>query len=83
MISAESRELIRRAELLYEQRLKTELEASHCDYFVAIEPDSGEYFLGLTMGEAAAAARVVHPDRRTHIMRVGHRTAIHMGSLAL
>jgi hypothetical protein len=78
MKSSESHDLIRRAELLYEQHLKTQLEASHRDYFVAIEPDSGEYFLGLTMGEAAACARVVYPDRRTHIMRVGHRTGIHM-----
>jgi hypothetical protein len=83
MISSESQELIRRAELHYAQHLKEKLEVSHRDYFVAIEPDSGEYFLGRSMGDAAAAARIVHPNRRTHIMRVGHSVAIHMGAFVL
>jgi len=81
MVSAESHELIRRAELYYEQHLKAKLEASHRDSFVAIEPDSGDYFLGRTLSEAANAARAAHPQRRAHIMRVGHRTAVHFGVL--
>jgi hypothetical protein len=79
MISQESRDLIRRAELVYEQRHKTALEATHRDYFVAIEPDSGDYFLGRTLSEAASAARQTYPDRRTYIIRVGHRAAVHIG----
>src|SRR5260370_11412801 len=79
MISQESRDLIRRAELVYEQRHRAALEATHRDYFVAIEPDSGDYFLGHTLSEASAAARATYPDRRTYIIRVGHRAAIHIG----
>ena len=83
VISPESLEIIRRAELVYEQKLKADLEKTHLNYFVAIEPESGEYFLGHTLSEAAAGARRAYPDRRAHIMRVGHRAAVHIGGFRL
>jgi hypothetical protein len=79
-MTADSQELARRAESIYEQRLKAELESKHLDYFVAIEPDSGDYFLGRTLSEAAAAARKAHPGRRAFLLRVGHRTAVQIGA---
>ncbi len=33
----------------------------------------------LNMGEAMTAAREAHPDRLSHAMRVGHKTAVHFG----
>jgi hypothetical protein len=80
MASQDSHELARRAELVYEQRLKAALENSHLNYFVAVEPDSGDYFLGHTLSEAAAAARKAHPSRRAFVLRVGHRAAVHIGA---
>ncbi len=80
MASQDSRDLVRRAEEVYEQRLRKSLEATHWDYFVAIEPDSGDYFLGRTLSEASAEARNVYPDRRTYVLRVGHPTAVTIGS---
>ncbi len=79
MASEDSRHLVRRAELFYEQHLRAALEATHRDYFVAIEPDSGNYFLGRTLSEAAAAARQTYPDRRTYVLRVGHPVAVYIG----
>lgn len=67
------------AERLYETRLKSELEPLHRGEFVAIEPSSGEYFLGRTMSEAKQAARSAYPDRLTYLMRVGVTPAIHIG----
>ena len=81
MVSPETHELIERAERLYEERLKAKLEPAHLHEFVAIEPESGNYFLGPTLSEASAACRAVHPDRRAHIMRVGHQAAVHMGGM--
>ncbi len=49
------------------------------DKFVAIEPESGDYFLGKTLSEAIGAARRSYPDRLAHVMRVGHKTALHFG----
>lgn len=72
---------VQKAEMIYAARLQVLLEPEHEDEFVAIEPESGEYFLGKTMNDAAKAARLAYPDRLTHVMRVGHRTALHLGSL--
>ena len=72
-------EFVRRAEEVYESRLRTILEPDHVDQFVAIEPDSGDYFLGQTLSEAMGAARRSHPDRLVHAMRVGHQAALHFG----
>ncbi len=76
-------DLIEQAELIYESQLRSDLERTHLDFFVAIEPTSGSYFLGRTLSEASAAARAVHPDRRTYIMRVGHEAALHIGVVQL
>lgn len=68
-----------RAEAIYATQLRSLLEPEHIDEFVAIEPESGDYFLGKTLNEAAQAARRRHPERRTHLMRVGHSAALHFG----
>jgi hypothetical protein len=70
---------VQKAEMIYEARLQALLEPEHENEFVAIEPESGEYFLGKTLNDAARAARLLHPGRLTHVMRVGHKTAIHLG----
>ena len=72
-------EFVRRAEEIYATRLRTILEPDHVDEFVAIEPDSGDYFLGKTLSEAIGAARQSYPDRLAHAMRVGHKAALHFG----
>ena len=74
-----SNEIAARARALYEDVLRTQLEPDHRDEFVAIEPISGEYFLGRTLSDAIAAARQAHPTRLSHTMRVGHAAAIHLG----
>ncbi len=58
---------------IYEQRLRTRLEATNLDDFVAIEPESGDFFLGKTLSEALEAARAAHPARLPFVVRVGHR----------
>lgn len=72
-------EFVKRAEAIYFSSLRNMLEPEHVDEFVAIEPDSGDYFLAPTMSEAVAAARSFYPDRLVHAMRVGHRAALHFG----
>lgn len=73
-------DLYERADQFYQERLRAELERSHLNSFVAIEPESGDYFLGRTLSEASAAASVAHPDRRCCILRVGHSVALHIGA---
>lgn len=80
MVSQNAQELARQAEWIYEHRLKATVEQSNPDDFVAIEPVSGDYFVGPTLSEAIGAARRAHPDRLAYGLRIGHRIAVHLGS---
>jgi hypothetical protein len=79
MVSQEIEDFVRQAERLYNERLRAHLEETHPDEFVAIEPISGEYFLGKTLSEAMGAAGAKYPDRPSHAVRVGHEAALHFG----
>lgn len=81
MASEQTTDVARRAKQLYEDKLKTRLETNHRNAFIAIEPDSGDYFLGTTLSEAIQASRTAHPDRLAFAMRVGHDVAVTIGTL--
>ena len=80
MVSADTKSVIKRAKRIYAERLQAVLEPQHRNQFVAIEPESGEYFLGDTFDEAVKSARAKHPSRLSHTIWIGHAAAFHMGS---
>ena len=67
------------AKQFYAKNLKAALEPSHNGKFVAIELESGNYFLGKTLSEAIQAAREAYPSRLAPTLRVGAEPAIHIG----
>ena len=71
-----------RAKRVYESRFKAELETTHRDQFVAIEPESESFFLGIAFVDAAMAAKDAYPDRKSFVLRVGHEAAFHIGGFA-
>jgi len=75
----ESSEIVRLGTEFYESELRASLEAEHLDEFVDIEPVSRTYYLGHTMSEATHQAREAFPNRRSYLMRVGHKTAVQIG----
>lgn len=79
MIAADTKVIIERAKRFYADKLQALLEAQHHNQFVAIEPESGDYFLGPTFDEAVKMARAKHPDRISHTIRIGYRAAFHVG----
>lgn len=79
MLTPELDDFIKKAEAIYDKHLVRLLDPEHKGKFVAIEPETGSYFLGATLTEAMSAARREFPDRLTHAMRVGHKTALHLG----
>ncbi len=83
MISAETKSVIERAKQIYARQLKSDLESQQMDRFVAIEPESGEYFLGDSFDQAVKLARTKYPSRLSHTIRIGHRAAFHIGVLEL
>lgn len=75
----ESSEIVRLGTEFYESELRATLEAEHLDEFVAIEPVSRTYYLGKEMSDATRQARAAFPNRRSYLMRVGHKTAVQIG----
>jgi len=80
MASKNSEHIAREAKRIYEEQLRTSLEESHMDEFVAIEPESESHFLGQTFFEAAMTAKNAFPDRRSFVLRIGHEAAFHIGA---
>ncbi len=79
MASSNSYDLVDRARAIYVARLKTKLESTNQDDFVAIEPDSGDFYLGKSLSEAVQAARLAHPQSLSFVMRVGHAATVELG----
>jgi len=82
MASQRSIDVARKAQAIYEDRLKTRLESTNRDDFVAIEPESGEFFLGKTLSEAIQGAQAAHPERLSFALRVGHGSTVELGIMA-
>ncbi len=78
----DSDDVVRRSELVYEEKLRVVLERDHLHEFVAIEPDSGDFYLGQTLTEAVGKSRVAHPGCLSFVIRIGHTHAIHIGHLS-
>ncbi|MBI2676049.1 MAG: hypothetical protein HYX24_06330 [Candidatus Aenigmarchaeota archaeon] len=69
-------ELVSRGKRIYETSLKAILEQEHKGEYVAIEPDSGAYYLGHTMSEAYERAAAEHPGKRFFLAKVGYKAAV-------
>ena len=68
-----------KADQIYE-KVKDELEG-HEGKLMAIEVESGDYFLGKTTTEAYKKARTKYPHKKFFFKRVGFRTAHFVGGI--
>jgi hypothetical protein len=75
-------DLVERGQSTYRERLASLLEPSHDGEFVAVEPDSAQYFLGNTATAALIAARAAMPNNLFYLTRVGRETAHTVGGHA-
>ena len=82
MASEQAIAAAREAQSIYERVLKARLEATNPGDFVAIDPESGDYFLGKTLSAAIQSARAAHPGRLPFALRVGHRTTVELGVMS-
>ena len=63
----------------YDEHLKQILEPEHNGEFVTIEPESGQYFLGKTGGEAIDKGNQSLPDKKLFLARIGYQAAYKIG----
>ena len=79
MVTNATQSVAEAAKWIYEATLRETLEAKSLNAFVAIEPVSGEYFIGATLSEAIGAAREKFSNRLAHALRIGHKAAVEFG----
>jgi len=58
------------------KRISEEHERNYRGKFVAIEVNSGDYFIGDTSIEADKKARGKYPDKVFYLGRIGYRAAV-------
>ena len=71
--------VIARGRQIYEEKLKAELEAQHTGRFVAVEPETGRYFLGDNGSKALVAAHEPMPGSQFYLKRIGYDTTHQLG----
>jgi hypothetical protein len=62
-------------EEIYRRKLKKKLEPKYNGKIIAIEVESGRYFMGDDLDEAANKAEAVFPDKIFYFKRVGYKAA--------
>jgi hypothetical protein len=70
-----TRKISQQGHQIFEQ-VSPKLEEQHRGQFIAIDVDSGEYFLGKTILEADEKARAKHPGKVFYVGRIGYRAAV-------
>lgn len=78
-VAADRKELVESARRIYDERLKTELEADHFGKVIALEPDTGDYVLGRDFAEVDANRRAQFGTRPVYVFRIGGGGAVKIG----
>lgn len=76
MQKTENGQLVKKGKQLYETKLRRLLEPEHKGEYIAVEPESGDYYLGRTMSETYEKAAEEHPDKKFFLARVGYKAAL-------
>ncbi|MCY2987592.1 MAG: hypothetical protein NTY19_06975 [Planctomycetota bacterium] len=80
-LDPQTQELVRNAELVYDQRLRTRLETEHFGALIALDPESGDFVLADTFREIDVAAQHRFGNKPVHIFRVGGGGAVRIGGV--
>lgn len=72
---ADVERFVERAKQIYDETLASVLEPGHTGEIIAIEPDSGAYFLGEDEVEAADKGHAAGYEGPFYFLRVGSRYA--------
>ncbi|HEY3330158.1 MAG TPA: hypothetical protein VGK19_09080 [Capsulimonadaceae bacterium] len=65
---------------IYNSRLRSTLESEHMGEFAAIDINSGEYGLGLTIVDALDAVTARIPNASCYVVKIGYTSAVALGS---
>ncbi|MDM9379631.1 hypothetical protein QUB80_02800 [Chlorogloeopsis sp. ULAP01] len=66
---AERQAFRQRCQVIFD-RVKPELMQTHYNWYIAVEPDSGEYFVAQDPQVASLQCREKHPGKIPHVFRI-------------
>ena len=75
-------EIDRRAQELYNSRIRSEVEAANRGRFIAIDVDSGDYEIGDDRLTISNTVRSRRPNATTGMLRIGYLAAGRIGGSA-
>lgn len=64
------------------QELKDNLEMKHKGEYLAIEVETGDYFIGRTIEEAGKKAREKYPNKIFHLIKIGYPGVFNLSTFA-
>ena len=74
-----SDEIVQRGQALYDQQIRTQVEAHHKGKFLVLNIETGEYEIDVNELAALKRAKAKNPDAALYILRVGSSTAYRLG----
>ncbi len=72
-------EIVERGQLLYEQRIRHEVESESEGKFLVLDVESGLFEIDASDLEAMQRARAANPDAALYVVRIGFPTAYRLG----
>jgi hypothetical protein len=73
-------EVARKGKAIYE-KIRDKMEAEHKGEALAIEVESGDYFLGKSAIDSTDKGRQKHPDGLFYVVRIGKRAYISLKNM--
>lgn len=77
VIDIDTTQLLEEGEEIY-KKLRPQLEPKYKGKIMAIEVDSGDYFIGDTVSDAGRKAKEKHPDKIFHFVKIGYPVVYHL-----
>lgn len=68
--------LVSQGEEIYSDKLKRKLLPRDKGKYAAIDIESEDYFIGNTLLEAIKNAKEKYPNKKFHLVRIGHKAAV-------
>lgn len=69
--------VVKKGEEIYKKKIKSIVLPDHISKFVAIEVNSGNYFLGNSIMEAIKNGKKKYPNRIFHVVKIGSKLKIY------
>ena len=72
-------DVAQRGQALYDAQIREKVETEHRNKFLVVDVNTGDYEIDSVAVAAMQKAKEKNPNGVFYLIRIGHRTAYHMG----